>query len=704
MPSPDEKPARTRHRSGRPQPGREPGAAQPDPRTTHWKGFELSSFQVQAVHAIAQGRNVLVSAPTGAGKTLVAQYAIEDAVKRGRRAIYTSPIKALSNQKYRDFRDDPDIDVGLMTGDVTIHPAGRVLIMTTEILRNAIFENPELLSDVDFVIFDEVHYMDDRERGTVWEEALIFLPASVRLICLSATISNVDEIGEWLEKIRDHELEVIHSADRPVPLEYWFFLEGPGLVEASNLKKVVASMPPEPKRRRGQGGRGRKFGGGRGRPRSGHTHTEPSDPGALFDQLEKRELLPALVFSFSRKDCERLARANEERELLTPEEARRMDLLQRDLIDLFQLDSKEMHSRLFQMARRGVSYHHAGMLPVEKEVVERMFTAGLLKLLFTTETFALGINMPARAAVFQSLRKFDGITFDWLRTRDFMQMAGRAGRQGIDDKGVVVCRLSQRELLEAPVDRWMASEPEPVLSRFRLSYSTILHLVDRLGRDRVHEAWEKSFHQWQGREKKTSAREKNRRQQKRVIDSHINLLTDLGYLDGDKLTARGRVARIVNGFELQITEMLFRGVLENLPPRALAMAFVGLVFEDRRRFERSRVPQKLFGTLRYQISSVVADLCAGEVHHGIQPEMKRPDWGLTQASLAWADGCNLEDLEYETDATLGDVCRCFRMGVQLMRNVRRAIDPDWDLAPKLKEAVEQMNRDVIDARKQLELG
>ena len=186
-----------------------------------WKGFQLSRFQLQAVDAIREGRNVLVSAPTGAGKTLVAEYAIEVAVRSGKRCIYTAPIKALSNQKYRDFRDDPMIDVGLMTGDVTIHQSARVLIMTTEILRNAIFENPRLLDDVAYVVFDEVHYLDDRERGTVWEESLIFMPPSARVIALSATIANVEELGAWMEEIRPQGVDVIIDDRRPVPLSHW---------------------------------------------------------------------------------------------------------------------------------------------------------------------------------------------------------------------------------------------------------------------------------------------------------------------------------------------------------------------------------------------------------------------------------------------------------------------------------------------------
>lgn len=672
-------------------------------RLTEWKGYQLLPFQIQAVQAVRQGHNVLVAAPTGSGKTLVAEYAIEDAARRDKRCIYTSPIKALSNQKYRDFRDDPQVDVGLMTGDVTIHPQARVLIMTTEILRNAIFENPSLLDDVGFVVFDEIHFMDDRERGTVWEESLIFLPSSVRLICLSATVSNVEELGSWLSEIRTQPMEVVRESRRPVPLAYYCWTERNGTFIPGKLKEIrnrtrsaqAASGSQRGSRRAGRGRRGRRGGGG---------FSGPPDPTSLFDDLIAEDKLPALVFSFSRKDCERLARRNEHRQLLSPEEAQAMEALQLELVQLFQMPERTLRGEIFALARGGVGYHHAGMLPVFKEMVERMFTAGLLKLLFTTETFALGINMPARSVVFNALRKFDGVSFDYLRTRDFLQMAGRAGRQGIDDKGQVYCVLGDRDLLEAPLERLFAGKPEPVTSRFNLSYSSILHLVERVGRDYLHEAWERSFHCYQGREGNQKARTRQRRDQRRSIDRYLALLDELEYLDGDSLTPRGRVARTLNGYELQMSELLFRGTLENLNPQALATVLVGLVYEERRRHDPPRVPERMYGALRRSVSGVVREINGLEARLGIDPPVKRPDWGLTPAVQRWYEGADLEELEELGGAASGDICRVFRMSVQLMRNVRRAVGPDSDLSDLLQEAVTALNRDEIDARKQLELG
>ncbi|MDA1266687.1 MAG: DEAD/DEAH box helicase [Planctomycetota bacterium] len=669
-------------------------------RVVRWKGFTLTRFQIEAISAIRDGKNVLVSAPTGAGKTLVAEYAIADSVARGKRCIYTAPIKALSNQKYRDFRDDPLVDVGLMTGDATIQPGAQVLIMTTEILRNAIFENPELLADVEYVVFDEVHYMDDRERGTVWEESLIFLPQSIRLVCLSATISNVEEMGNWLEEVRDAGLALVREERRPVPLSHWCWTERNGAFEPSQLDRIrkKAANEPVPRRpRRPRRGRGR---GGRG----GRTFDPPPDPAALFDELTERKMLPALVFSFSRRDCERLARVCEGRPLLTEAEAKRAEDLQLELCDIFLLNRRVMRGEILTMARAGVGYHHAGMLPVFKEIVERMFTAGLLKFLFTTETFALGINMPARTAVFSGLKKFDGIDFDYLRTRDYMQMAGRAGRQGIDDKGFVYCVLGNKDLQEAPLARLFAGKPEPVRSRFRLSYSSLLHLVEHMGRDLVPEAWERSFASFQAREKSQKARERQRHEQRRAVERHLSLLDKFGYLDGDSLTPRGRMARILNGYELQMTELLFRGCLEDLPPRALAIVAVAMIHEERRRHGRPYVPSRLFGNVRSNVTRVVGELASAEAGLGIEPGLKLPDWGLTPSLMAWYDGADIDAALEPSEATAGDFCRVLRMSIQLMRNVRRAIDKEWDLWDRLGDAMDAINRDEVDARRQLELG
>lgn len=666
---------------------------------THWRGYELNPFQVRAVAAIRAGHNVLVGAPTGAGKTLVAEYAVEEAVARRRRCIYTSPIKALSNQKYRDFRAQ-GMDVGLLTGDVTLHPRAQVLIMTTEILRNSIFENPRELEDVEFAVFDEVHYLDDSERGSVWEESLIFAPPSMRFICLSATVPNIFELGKWLGSIRPHELEVIESRDRPVPLHHRVFVP-PGtigeLADLGRLRKRAGELAP----RRARDQRWKKGGRDRG-PR-------PPDPAlateVLIDEIQDRRLLPALVFAFSRKDCERLAERASRRNLLSPAEAAQMLALQKELLESFQLGLNELDGQLLSMGRRGIGFHHAGVLPIHKELVERMFTSGLLKLLFTTETFALGINMPARTVIFHALEKFNGVEMTWLRAREYMQMAGRAGRQGIDDEGLVYSVLHGRALTEAPLEKILGGNPEPVMSRFQLSYSSLLHLVPSLGRARVHEAWEKSFNRFQHRSGSPSAQARNRRRQDEVVDAHLRVLEDLGYLEPpETLTARGKIARVINGFELQVTELLYHGALETLGPEALAIVFVALIHQERFRGGGGQQPNTMYANVRKHVAQTIHRVTQLELHHGVPDLVKEPDFGLTRAVIAWCNGASIDELPEFTEASPGDVCRTLRMAIQLMREVRRAIDPDWDVFERLGSAIELINRDEVDARRQLELG
>jgi superfamily II RNA helicase len=440
----------------------------------YFKGLRLNAFQRDAVDAIQRGSSVLVSAPTGAGKTLVAEYAIYEALRQGKRCIYTAPIKALSNQKYRDFQQDPDIEVGLMTGDVTLDPHAPLLIMTTEIFRNTVFEDPDRVRDVEFLIFDEIHYLDDRDRGTVWEESLIFAPENIRMICLSATIQNLESFGDWIRSVRKQELEVIRSDKRPVPLTHMLYHGQYGGFDLKRLSHVQKKHRDEQRRWNDQGGgdradygayrkrhpgrregRGRSGNGAKGgrfdkrgrndRDRRPHVHPHLAAR-KLLDELTRAKQTPILYFCFSRRECEIKAERNSHRRLLSPSERRKIARHFDKICDLFHLDwqiDPEL-GYLRDRALLGIGYHHAGMLPIHKEIVERLFTSGLLKLLFTTETFALGINMPARTVCFDALRKFDGVDFDYMKTRDYLQMAGRAGRQGIDDEAwSIACSITR---------------------------------------------------------------------------------------------------------------------------------------------------------------------------------------------------------------------------------------------------------------------
>ena len=328
------------------------GAASERDAPTQFRGLTLFPFQRRALQAIFAGHSVVVAAPTGAGKTLVADFAIERALSADRRVVYTSPIKALSNQKFRDFREAyGDERVGLMTGDVTIQPDAALLIMTTEIFRNTLFEDPLRLGGFDFVIFDEVHYLDDRERGTVWEEAIIFAPDHLRIVALSATIPNVTALAQWIERVRGHPVEVIIEEERPVPLVHklWIPGQGPrGLDEVRKHYRAIGRITPEGRPVRGRGG-------GRGRRSRVAQARAMEDAGdALVDHLEERDLLPAIYFCFSRRECEAFARHHaSKRELLHGDARRRMREAFADLARRYESEEAPSTRELARLAERG---------------------------------------------------------------------------------------------------------------------------------------------------------------------------------------------------------------------------------------------------------------------------------------------------------------------------------------------------------------
>ncbi|MBK8976723.1 MAG: DEAD/DEAH box helicase [Planctomycetes bacterium] len=680
-----------------------------------FKGYTLNPFQVEAAEAIAAGRNVLLSAPTGSGKTLVAEYAIERAVAAGRRVVYTAPIKALSNQKYRDFRAD-GVDVGLMTGDLTLAPGAPVVIMTTEIFRNAVFEDPERFHDVEFAVFDEIHFLDDVERGTVWEESLIFAPEHVRFVGLSATIQNLDQFGAWLARTRQHELAVIRHDRRPVPLEHLCFHVDTGTFKLAQRKRAIQTMlrfqERDRQRRSGRGRPGealRDEQRTRGPRRSAPgVDRRPHPAVVVLDQLQHRALLPVLFFCFSRKECEIKADRNLHRRLLDRAARARIESLFHEICEKFELEpgADPGLRGILARARHGVGYHHAGMLPIHKEIVERLFTSGLLRLLFTTETFALGINMPARTVVFDSLRKFDGVSFDYMRARDYLQMAGRAGRQGIDEHGLVISILDDEALIDAPLSDLFGGKVEPIQSRFNLSYSTILNLWERMG-DGLVDAYDRSFAAFQaeaggGRKR----RDKVRIAAHAALRAKIAVLHQAGYLEqGGGMLPRGRIAQRINGYEIQVTELLLDGVLDACDRAQLAAVFCALVHAPRRGQERGRDARVgMDYALVRRVENAVRRFEAIELAHGFEETIKAPEFGLTRAVLAWTEGCTIAKLERLAGADGGDVVRTLRMAIQMMRQLRQALSGDYPLIDRLEEAIVAINRDEVDAKRQFELG
>ena len=684
---------------------------EPPPDPIQFKGYTLNSFQVQAAQAIEAGNNVLLAAPTGSGKTLVAEYAIEHAVRAGKRAIYTSPIKALSNQKFRDFKND-GLRVGLMTGDLTLDPDAPLVIMTTEIFRNAVFEDPERFRDTDFAIFDEVHFVDDVDRGTVWEESLIFAPPHVRFVGLSATIANLHEFGEWIRQVRPQALAVIEHTRRPVPLSHRLFHPDAGVFQLEQRARAITFHEKAAARELRHGGRaGRRekersrWGDKRERAQGRRVTFGPRPYVQLLDELQHRQLLPLLYFCFSRKECEIKAERSMGRMLLDKGERKNIEALFAEICARFELDpAADPGLRgILGRAIAGVGYHHAGMLPIHKEVVERLFTSGLLKMLFTTETFALGINMPARTAVFDLLRKYDGVQMDYMKARDYLQMAGRAGRQGLDKSGLVISILEDEDLKNAPLSRFHSGKVEPITSRFNLSYSTILNLYDRLGSKGLLAAYDKSFAAFQAMTGTPATRQKKKAAAHASLARRVQVLRDAGFLDEKGLLPRGKLAQRINGYEIQVAELLFSGALEPLDVHQLAATFTALIHEDRRRAE-PRNARREQGPLMQAVTDAVRRFVAIETLHGIPHPIKEPDWGIAPAIDCWSRGGTVEDLERLAYSDAGDVVRTLRMAIQMMRQVRMTVGKGQQLGARLEEAIVAVNRDVVDAKRQFELG
>ncbi len=486
------------------------------------KGFDFAfdDFQVQACQAVADGAGVLVAAPTGAGKTIVGEFAVFLALATGRKAFYTTPIKALSNQKYADLVRRHGADkVGLLTGDSSINGEAPVVVMTTEVLRNMMYAGSATLRGLGFVVMDEVHYLADRFRGAVWEEVIIHLPEDVQVVSLSATVSNAEEFGAWLYEVRG-DTTVIVEEHRPVPL-WQHMMVGQGLYdlftdEVSTTTGVFDPTRVNPEllerirggeRADGADGRGRARDGGadrRGRdrrpPRQGGRFGGGPSRSEVIERLNRDGLLPAITFIFSRIGCTSAVRqllASGMR-LIPPAEGDRIRRTVEERIQGLADEDLDVlgYWEFVEGLTRGFAAHHAGMLPTFREIVEELFTAGRIRAVFATETLALGINMPARSVVLERLVKFNGETHADITPAEYTQLTGRAGRRGIDIEGHAVV-LYNRGLDPLAVGGLASTRTYPLKSSFRPTYNMAVNLVGQVGRQTAREILETSFAQFQ---------------------------------------------------------------------------------------------------------------------------------------------------------------------------------------------------------------
>lgn len=713
--------------------------------------FALDPFQLEAVAALAEGRSVLVTAPTATGKTVVAEFAVWRALRAGRRAVYTTPIKALSNQKYRDLKRLYGKEtVGLMTGDIVENPKGRVLVMTTEVLRNMVLQDSASVAHVQAVIFDEIHYLADPERGTTWEEALILCPRQVQMVCLSATVGNAEELASWLGSLRGPgELVHVQCMERAVPLEHRYYVDRELVPFLAADGRVTRRLNVGGELTRGIGMPGMPAARGRSR---GQVHEVPL-PAEVMRQLERADLLPAIYFLFSRRATEEAAESclglgvvphasdNERAFAEAIEHLPREDRLIRQV------------QLLRRLLPRGLAFHHAGMLPALKMLVEDLLTAGQLRIVFATDTLSLGINAPARSVVIGDLTKYDGISRRLLAASEYRQLTGRAGRRGLDPRGVAVVLYSPWVEFDQ-VLRLARGPLEPLESAFRPGYSTAANLwlqgdaEKRLARltgrslrrfqhqgDVVKLAMERSE---LARELAEASAERRRddapRKRVRTLAAALSaaeadlerareeagtggrrtihalrlMLERFGYLRGGQAEPRLRcLANIFDSNALTLSEVLEGRLLHGLAPAELGEVAAWFA-HDRDSGDRPLPLPPNLTRLRERVVALHREVLEAEKRNGL--ELSKPlALDLTAVALAWAQGATLEECCHRGRLAEGDFVILIQKTIDLLGQLRDATlassaPGTADLAARLAEAARLLRRGIIASTYALVVG
>ena len=649
--------------------------------------FKYDQFQQEAIAAVDEESSVLVSAPTGAGKTVIADYVIAKSIEKGGNVIYTAPVKALSNQKYREFSEIYGDKIGIVTGDVSINPNAPVRIMTTEIYRNTLLEQPENINEIDWIIFDEVHYLDDLERGTVWEESIILTPLSTKLLCLSATVPNVDELSSWMQTVLKRPTIVVKEDSRPVPLHFYFQSQNKIYSTWNDLKKwgykgLEKSYNNHKNRFQKRFGNNKKS-----------KKIEQNRVTTLINHFINNEKLPCIFFAFSRRRTEELAEKVTCFEFLSPKQQNYVDNEYLKLCERFDILDEPSAKRLRKFVRFGIAFHHAGMLPTLKEVVEQLFNAKLLPIIFTTETFALGINMPARSVVFDNLRKYYSTGFDILHARDLFQMAGRAGRRGMDDEGFVFLRLVPTRIKINTLHNVLYGGYQPVLSQFNASYATVLNLYEVHG-NKIIELYQKTLHCFQA----------SKRQQKRAIKRfsyRIDILNETGCIRHKKITKKGKFACWMFGYELYLADLFETGLLDRFSEHELCFALSCLVYEPRHGVYKPRILPKQFRWVTRDLEKVYRKIYRIEAAYQVEPHSSPPAPHLGWALEDWLKGADFHVALEKSNMDEGEFVRYIRMVIQLLRLLSTAPHTSDKLRQTAKNARKIIDRGIIDAERQL---
>lgn len=629
-------------------------------------GLTLDTFQLEAIEAIDRDRSVLVAAPTSSGKTLVAFYGIAAALAEHTTVAYTAPTKALSNQKLRELTAWLGDDVGLLTGDSVIRPDAKVVVMTTEVLRNMVYARSSFLDRLGTVVLDEVHFLQDAYRGPVWEEVIISLPRRVKLVCLSATVANAAELAGWIKTVRG-TCEVIVERNRPVALSDHYLVfdvseqqmrsfptlaEGRANVEVERYLERAGGSGAAAQRqgRRARGGPGRGGPGRGGSGRGGRRAVRPKRAEVLA-HLAAAEHLPAIIFVFSRLGCDEAVgefmasgmtfldplEAGRVREIA---EAHTEHLSEEDLVTLD-------YDRWVAGLEVGVAAHHAGMVPPFKEAVEECFGAGLIHAVFATETLAVGVNMPARAVVIEQLTRFGGEGFVMLTPAQYTQLTGRAGRRGLDAQGHAYTLWSPHTSF-AETARLVASTDYELESAFTPTYNMAANLIATRSREDAVALLRQSFAQYRAdarlaRAAQPAASQKSSRAEVglvKALDARVAVLSQLGLADDWRLTASGDTLRnIFFECDLLAALALHAGVFDGLRPSELAAVASCLTYEHRSRLPATppQIRSSKLAERVAQLEALNAELVEAELAAGV-PLSSEPDNSLFEVALRWAKG------------------------------------------------------------------
>lgn len=757
--------------------------------------FELDDFQKDACRCITDGKSVVVCAPTGAGKTVIAQHAIHCALEQGKKVFYTTPLKALSNQKYNDFSEKYGIDkVGLLTGDTSINRGAQIVVMTTEVFRNMLYGTnfgsvTDNLKDVKYVILDEVHYMNDEQRGTVWEESIIYCPTNVQIVALSATVANADKLTEWINTVHSRT-ELINTDFRPVPLRFYYF-------DSSQPNTLLPLLTPN-------GTLNKKIKPEKKEFKHGKAVQKRNTVKDVVRNLHEKNMLPAIYFTFSRKKCDEQMEKCASLCLVTPKEQEEI----RQIIDDYIAENPYLYkNKHIEYLMLGVASHHAGLLPGWKVLVEKLFQKGLIKVVFATETLAAGINMPARSTVISSISKRTDNGHRTLTPSEFLQMSGRAGRRGMDEIGYVVIVGTPFQTPEE-VAELVLSDANPLESKFSPSYSMVLNLLQRFTLEEAKELVLKSFGYFSSNSriepllavkdeyeckidecnsfvcycKKTNddlleynkireiyvqnrrifktiqkqEKKKNRplneeaaefgRQTKamlqkmhsyecdtcklfkkhmKILDvlarysakekalekeiekqkdifwnkflSHRAVLMDYGYIKDDYPTERGiTISQIRSENELFLAQVIFSGVLDGLTPAELASVICAITTEDMRADLYSQLPLSPNVRKRLnKIKDIKRDLDKKQKNHDVEDPMYVNGFYSPLIEM-WTTGSEWDDIIDQVDMGEGDIVRCFKRVIDVLRQFCTISNIPEDLVFTAREAIELIQKSPID--------